>query len=98
MADVPPTHELLSAFQEFLREAIQLSCGDNANIIDDYPVAYGNAWKSNGDFQCFVAAAIFSKTIGLQNKVQAALQGPCSAGGGGGDTDGEKGQAKKVSA
>jgi hypothetical protein len=75
MAEAPPTHEVLPVLQEFLREAIQLSCGDTVDtIIDDYPVAYGNAWKSNGDFQCFVAAAIFSRTIGMQNKFLAALR------------------------
>lgn len=71
---IPPTHEYLPAFQEFLREAIQLSCGDIGNMIDDYPVTYGNSWKSNGDFQCFVAAAIYSRNIGMQKKLQASQQ------------------------
>lgn len=99
---VPHTHELLPAFQEFLREAIQLSCGDYDGIIDDYPVAFGNSWKSNGDFQCFVAAAIFSKTIGMQNKLQGSLQSKikseqeASCGGGGG-AEKEGSEIKQVS-
>lgn len=72
MTEVPSTHEHLPAFQAFLREAIRYSCGDTlTTLIDDYPVTYGNSWKSNGDFQCFVASAIFSRTIGLQNKLLA---------------------------
>eukprot|EP00603_Paraphysomonas_imperforata_P013980 CAMPEP_0114478296 /NCGR_PEP_ID=MMETSP0104-20121206/15903_1 /TAXON_ID=37642 ORGANISM="Paraphysomonas imperforata, Strain PA2" /NCGR_SAMPLE_ID=MMETSP0104 /ASSEMBLY_ACC=CAM_ASM_000202 /LENGTH=179 /DNA_ID=CAMNT_0001653465 /DNA_START=21 /DNA_END=556 /DNA_ORIENTATION=+ len=74
MSDAAPlTCELLPAIQNFLREAIQYSCGESvAPIIDDYPVTFGNTWKTNGDFQCFVAAAIFSRTIGLKNKALAA--------------------------
>lgn len=70
---IPPTHDMLPVIQEFIREAIRYSCGnDMASFIDDYPVTYGNTWKTNGDFQCFVAAAIFSRTIGMQNKALAA--------------------------
>lgn len=75
MGDIPHTHEMLPALQEFMRQAILYSCGETvSSLIDDYPVSFGNTWRCNGDFQCFVAAAIFSRTIGMQNKEKAAAE------------------------
>ena len=75
MTDTPPSYSLLPRVQELFREAIPLSCGEDVcYMIDDYPVTIANSWKSNGDFQCFVAAAIFSRTIGMQNKLIASTR------------------------
>ncbi len=69
----PVAQAFLQDLQALVTEAVRYSCGDSyEGLVEDYPVSFCNTWRSSGDFQCFIAAAIFNQTIGKQNKLIAA--------------------------
>lgn len=70
-AEELPTLSMRGALQDLLRESLWLSCGEWSSLAEDYPVLEGRHWRSGGDFECFTAAAVFSRAVGLAKKREA---------------------------